>query len=772
MHEIVSRFIDKMREHGFEPARHSDILPTGEDEYFDIAGDKKKKRGGYCLTIEADGFAHGNFINFRTGEKGKWHSKMSDAGMTDAQRKEIDERVKRAEAEREKKKRAEELQAAEVAESLISSSREADFHDYLINKKIMVYGIRQDDESLIIPMRDFNRLWSVQRIYEDGNKQYLKHGKKKGTFYKIQGDDKAVLLCEGVATGHSLFEATGYTVYVCFDSGNLIEVARAIRANGYEGQIIVCADNDSATIVNGKPHNTGIIKGKQAAAAVKGFCVWPDQDEYDFNDVSVNIGLDAVREKIESIVIKTVKQEIIEISPPTDIYETEYHAMPIEYDAKSSDKSPVWDEDKIRSRMVWKKEPRGMDVLGQPEANSMKNIMLYMRHHELFSEIFRYDKFAGQVVVSRCPFWQHDKENFKVRRVHDTDLTYIVEWLETRRIKSSKEKVSDAIDVIARENWINPPLEYFKSLEWDGVDRLSKWLTYYLGAEEQHPDYLAAIGTKWLVSGVARIFNAGCKVDTMLVLEGEQGLMKSTALSVLATVGKGDLQESYFCDTLTFGEIKDKDSLMKLQGKLIVEFPELAKLGDRQVEEVKQWMANTVDECRRPYARLVEQFPRQFILAGTTNESAYLKDSTGNRRFWPVRCGRHIDIPALKRDREQLWAQAVHLYKSGYKWWLERGEGALKIAMEEQKHRMVTDAWEYDVKEIVREKSHVTIPDVLRSMGLKLENRDYRATARVSAILSGLGWQNTSRYDRLTKKNVRAWYPPENIIDVDDNTAA
>ena len=158
---------------------------------------------------------------------------------------------------------------------------------------------------------------------------------------------------------------------------------------------------------------------------------------------------------------------------------------------------------------------------------------------------------------------------------------------------------------MAKEQSINPPREYLSRLTWDGKPRLDTWLTYYLGADEQPPEYLALVGSKWLIGAVSRVFEPGCKFDSVLILEGSQGLGKSMALRSLATFGGQD----FFLDSV--GDIRSKDTLMTMQGKLIVEIAELASFKKSINEEIKAFISQ-VHEYRPPYGRTVLKRPAIF----------------------------------------------------------------------------------------------------------------------------------------------------------------
>ena len=161
---------------------------------------------------------------------------------------------------------------------------------------------------------------------------------------------------------------------------------------------------------------------------------------------------------------------------------------------------------------------------------------------------------------------------------------------------------------------------------------------------------------------MARVFRPGCKADCTLILEEAQGTLKSTACAVLA------LSPEWFADGIA--DLGSKDSAQDLRGKWIVEIAELSAMTRAAVERVKAFISRQVDHYRPSYGRRSQDFPRQTVFIGSTNSDEYLADETGNRRFWPVRIGR-IDIPALQRDVEQIWAEAVVAFKAGEQWWLD-----------------------------------------------------------------------------------------------------
>jgi predicted P-loop ATPase len=245
---------------------------------------------------------------------------------------------------------------------------------------------------------------------------------------------------------------------------------------------------------------------------------------------------------------------------------------------------------------------------------------------------------------------------------------------------------------VAKDSLIHPVRDYFSSLEWDCEQRVLQWPVKYLGVKttKENLAYVEAVGSRWLISAVARIMSPGAKADCCLILEGPQGLKKSSALRVLAG-------SEWFTDSIP--SLEHKDSAIQLIGKLIVEFSELDRLSRSEVTLVKSYVSRAVDRFRPPFGIRAEDFGRQCIFAGTVNRAAYLADETGARRFWPLACGA-IDIDALEADRDQIWAEAVALYLRGAVWWLDMAELNQQASVE-QLDRYEGDPWEDPIREWV-----------------------------------------------------------------------
>ena len=290
-------------------------------------------------------------------------------------------------------------------------------------------------------------------------------------------------------------------------------------------------------------------------------------------------------------------------------------------------------------------------------------------------------------------------------------------------------QVLSGLRMYTDRNRFNPVTDYLNSLQWDGQQRLDALFTHYLNAE--NVEFARLTGPKFLIGMVARAFKPGCKRDEMPIFEGEQGAKKSTALNILA----GD---EYFSDGLP--NIHDKDAMQHLQGMWLIEIGELSALRKSEVEDVKRFVTSKTDKFRPAYGRNMVESRRTSVFAATTNAETYLKDPTGARRFWPIRCGQ-IDLDGLRRDRDQLFAEAVTRYRAGERWWLDGAE-ELALAKDETDARQDRDAWHDQVAQFANGYAAVGLPVTMRlvmeiCLGMTSPNMcDRKTTGRIAAILT------------------------------------
>lgn len=293
-----------------------------------------------------------------------------------------------------------------------------------------------------------------------------------------------------------------------------------------------------------------------------------------------------------------------------------------------------------------------------------------------WTDVLAFDEFAARTITKRPAPWG-DRTGEPWSDVHDTRACA---WFQDVGIPANVGVVGRAIQTIARENPVHPVREYLNALHWDRMPRLDSWLTRYLGVEDN--PYVRAVGSRFLLSAVARVFKPGCQADNMLILEGPQGILKSSALRTLA--------EPWFADRIS--QLGSKDSAIEVAGAWLFELSELDALTKTSNSAIKSFVSRRSDRFRPPYGKHAIDHPRQCVFAGTINPvGGYLKDASGARRFWPVSCG-DIDLGSLARDRDQLWSEAVVHIMAGAPWWLETPKPQA-LAKVEQEARYEAGAW-------------------------------------------------------------------------------
>jgi hypothetical protein len=338
------------------------------------------------------------------------------------------------------------------------------------------------------------------------------------------------------------------------------------------------------------------------------------------------------------------------------------------------------------------------DGKGQLKRRDLENWEALLRHHPRMRGVFSQDAMTDLIYVAKRPPWEPGSKPWRARVLQKTDAGRAQIWLATAldefNQKPTTSGTQQAIELVANANRYDPAREYLERLErekvWDGIPRLSTWLTEYMGVEPTEGGIEAAFGTRWVIAMVARNLTEnerGEKADTALVFEGDQGVGKSMALENFATMDGQPYHTSAIVD------VTNKDTVQLTQGVVLAVFDEFTAVADSDPAAVKNYMEKSIDNVRLPYAAAPVALARRFVLAATINPTGrgYLKDVTGGRRFWPVRVCRQIDQSALADVREQLHAEAVNLYRKGEQWWLTPEEE--ELAKVEQAKRLVEDPW-------------------------------------------------------------------------------
>lgn len=702
-------FIREMSNNGLHP-NNVTYTPARQIRRFRVGGEKSGSKSGWYWLENVAGITYGAFGNWKTQLNVSYCSK-SKTQFTAAERKAFDARQR----EHEQSQKIKQHNAALLAARIWQSAHPVTTHPYAERKQVSLHNLRHYLGKLIVPAYKNKEIVSLQFIAADGAKIFLKNGEMKGCFYFIAAPDTnwdIIYICEGYATGATIYEATSCPVIIAFTAGNLKAVAERVREKYTLATIIIAADNDRNT--DGNP---GVTAAGKAAQAVNGTVIVPqfiDDKSNDFNDLKQTEGIAEVKKQLSppALAITTIDTDWKNYLIPGKYCHDDF---PFPYDAKS-------------------------------------RMNAYFFVQNIFP-IFRYNEFCDEITITACPPWETETA-FMPRRVKDSDFFMLSAHLERFGLRISSGDVYDVVVKLAHENAVNPPRDFFNTLKWDGAPRLDTWLTYYMGATEQPAQYLALVGSKWLIGAVSRIYRPGCKFDSVLIFEGSQGIGKSQALRALSTFNGQD----YFLDSV--GDIRNKDALMAMQGKIIIEMAELASLRKGDNEEIKGFISRQIDEYRPPYGRMTIRRPRYFVLAGTTNEitEGYLTDNTGNRRYWPVQCG-SIDSDGLAARKYQLWAEAIHRYKLGECTWLSDDEVA--HATREQESRMLVDAWQEKIDNILEGIKATTVDQVFERLGLGAKDINRISRIRICSCLERAGWTRSLISQQSGSKRVRGWRKEE-----------
>lgn len=437
------------------------------------------------------------------------------------------------------------------------------------------------------------------------------------------------------------------------------------------------------------------------------------------------------------------------------------------------------------NRLIWTK---------QGIKSCVHNALLVLQNDPVWKGCFAYDDFAQRTVLMRdLPALDYFREGPAVtipdphastrrnvtasrqfagiKEIDDQDCTRIVAWLEATDLKLSISSgmITEVVNLIAQTRKIHPVRDYLLALQWDGVPRIGAmptedrpegtpgWLTTFFGARDA--EYTRKVSQWWMISAVARVMQPGCQADHMIILEGGQGKGKSQGLRALA--------EPWYSEDLDLTDIPRAQQM--LAGKWVLGLDELDGMGRQTVEAAKKFFTQPWDRYRQPYGRHARDYPRQCVFVGTTNsEGGYLRDVSGNRRYWPVATN-EIDVEKVRAFRDQLWAEAVVLYRAGNFWHPQAGDA--DILRPEQDQRLDEDPWTEAVLKYADQRWNRLVPwddesniitgSELLADALKLEKSRWNKAEymRVGKILTAAGWSK----DRLMRHGGRVYCyrPPQ-----------
>lgn len=348
------------------------------------------------------------------------------------------------------------------------------------------------------------------------------------------------------------------------------------------------------------------------------------------------------------------------------------------------------------------------DKNGTPESDVFNCLVVLKQDPSLKGKI-RLDEFAHRLVVTDDLPWRGKDET---PYWTDTDDACLRNYFATKYLIKGKGIIDDALQEVTQANKFHPVRQYLTGLTWDGECRVDTLFIDYIGAEDT--EYIRAVTRKWMCGAIARVMEPGVKFDTAIVLYGSQGLGKSL---ILERLGRKWFNNSLF-------DIKTKDALEQIQGSWIVELAELAPTYKNDNEIVKAFISRTSDRFRSPYGRRTEEYPRQCVFAGSTNNLMFLKDRTGNRRFWPITGDKDRKTKNswdLSKDEiDQLWAEAYH-------YWSEGEPLVLEGALEEEALRIQLSHTEGgELVGLIEEYLEMELPEDWETMDI-YDRRDYVA---------------------------------------------
>jgi predicted P-loop ATPase len=371
------------------------------------------------------------------------------------------------------------------------------------------------------------------------------------------------------------------------------------------------------------------------------------------------------------------------------------------------------------------------------------NLALLLENLSEWTGVFKFDESRDKLYWAEAPPPVTGLRNpQKDDPIQDYDYIYVSQWFalhQNYRASFKKEQIRDAVMARGWANRHNSLTNHLDSLEWDGVPRVDRWLSEFLHVEDT--PYARFVGRAWLISAMARAYRPGCKADHVLVLEGRQGVGKTSTFEIIG--GDWHLPD--------VPRVDNKDARGILSSAWIAEFSELAALKGVEQQKVKSFITERVDKYRPPYGHNFVVKPRRCVFAGSTNECEWIMDSTGGRRFWPVRVVK-VDFDKLNKERGALLAEARNAYREGELWYAKHDTELELLIREQQSTRVETDPWDALIEAHVRHKAandpywRPTLGECFHVCGVVPERQDRMGARRIGTALRALGW---------TKKRVR-----------------
>lgn len=455
-----------------------------------------------------------------------------------------------------------------------------------------------------------------------------------------------------------------------------------------------------------------------------------DKSPSDFNDLHVLAGLDVVKKQIDDALDQAQRSfEGVEGGQEQTGTNMFPEKQPPDIETGPDEQPPldVYEDEQAQSiadQLWYRNLDRTEGGMIKPHVANLETILL---NDPRWDGVLAYCDFSYRIMMRKTPPIAGIPGEWT-----DGDAARLRAWFHRsyKMPPPAKAEVGDAILIASQRHRFHPVCEYLQKLRWDSKPRIERWLRYAFNPSEPN-EYLASVGKKFLIGAVARVMRPGCKMDTVLIMEGVQGEGKSTAAAILF----GD----WFSDApIPIGE---KDAYQVIQGVWGLELAELDSFNKAETTAAKAFFSQTKDRYRPSYGHNAQNFPRQTVCMGTTNQDEYLKDYSGNRRYWPVMC-RKVDTQWLRENRDQLWSEAFALFQSGESWWVSN-EADRVLIEDQQDHRLQRDPWEERLVEFLSSNSgqyYSAYQLLTDAIGMDAPHIQRAHQNRIAPILKAIGW--------------------------------
>ena len=737
MANTIDDVVSQMLERGIEPP--PSLIADGKKITW--AGDARrpKKKNAWAVLHEWTSPKTGRtFVVGRYGIRDEhWAIEPTQTEWTPAEKTAWIERRKAIEKEADDDRRLAAAAAREKALKLWERARTDGVSEYLMRKQAGAYGVRFAFGSVLVPMTDLaGVLHGLQWIAADGGKVFGTGTVKEGHFHLLGqvADALPIAFAEGYATAATGHKATGWPVVACFDAGNLMPVVAAWRRLYPEHKFVMFADDDRHLVARlcDRLGLLGVSVGPADFARSAGGLRdmrWtvptdsPDgktvllkarwaKDKCEVYYIEGSIEADGVTQllRLENAgrakAFAAAKRHGAQVVLPrfadrastgtdfNDLHVAE--GLDVAAAQLTAEPAPPNDAPKDVKKNVQPSGGGGANNGGDGGAGTggerlrfpyldekfrirgiRENVYYALREDADLHDLVRYNDFSQQIDKTRPAPWGGLAGSWL-----PMDDLRLANYVAERHglVVGNPVTIEQAVMMAAQDLVYNPVRDELQAVTWDKIARCEHWMVDCLGAADSQ--YVRRVSLYFLLSLVARVFEPGCQMDYMLVLQGGQGAGKSSVLQVLGGLhyGAGSFR------------IGDKDALQALQGRLIFNFNELDSLSRAEGTAIKGFITERTDRFRPPYAKGFQAFPRNCVLTGDTNQGEFLRDATGERRFWVVHCA-DIDVPKMIEWRAQLLAEALHLYNQGHVRYPSKAEEKLLFFPEQDKWKLI-DVWQ------------------------------------------------------------------------------